>query len=237
MFEVRGVVHPRRQDDHRGVTHLLGRGATKGGEQALGVLVHRMNPLIRKERTEALGHGPTVLDHVGDTRGDAQVILEDPEVTFLVSNEVDPRDGDPRRMRGHDADRLATKVQARGDQASRDEPVVETDTVLVDVAQECFEREHALADAAGEHVPLDRADNPRYEVQGERTFLAVVSEGYPSFAESSAQLVKARLQFTLAVASDFVYHAAVDCPWLARCAEDLVPREFGIDVQVRRPHT
>ena len=77
--------------------------------------------------------------------------------------------------------------------------------MLVDVAQECFERKHALADAAGEHVPLDRADNPRYEVQRERTFLAVVSEGDPSFAESSAQLVKAVCSSTLAVASDFVY--------------------------------
>ena len=70
--------------------------------------------------------------------------------------------------------------------------------------------------------------------RGKGTLLAVVGEGDAALAKRASQLVKARLEFALAVTSDLVHDTAVDRSevllWAGRY---FVPGEFGIDVQVR----
>ena len=119
---------------------------------------------------------------------------------------------------------------------ARDDPVVEAHALLIDVTEERLEGEHALSDAARESVPFDRADDPRDEVQRERTLLAVVGKRDPALAERAPELVEAVLQLAFAVSADFVDDFAIDRSGFPRGAEHFIPGDLGINLDVRRPH-
>jgi hypothetical protein len=127
--------------------------------------------------------GSLVLDHVADTRGNADVVLQHAKVADFVAHEVDARDRDAHAVGWVDREGRATEVWTRRDHRARDHAFGEDATVAVDVGEEGFERVHALSDRAREKVPLHRADQARHDIERERTLLAAVGEGHTTFGE------------------------------------------------------
>ena len=150
-----------------------------------------MDPLLGEQRGEGPGHGQPVLDDVADATRDAHVVLEDPELALLVTDEVDAGDVHPHAVGRVDPGDLAAELLAGEDQAPGDHAVVEGAARPVDVGQERLQGLDPLADPPGDEIPLGRVDDPRDEVGGHGPFLARVVVGDAAVGEHPGQLVRA----------------------------------------------
>ena len=130
------------------------------------------NGLGQRRRDRApVGH------HVADPRGDAHVVLEDPELTGVVADQVDAADVDPDAVGRLDAGRLAVEVRGGGDHPPGDHAVLEHPAVVVDVGEELLQRLHALLDTGLDRRPLVHLDDAGEHVEREGSLLAADVEG------------------------------------------------------------
>ena len=104
--------------------------------------------LLAEGLGQALGHGAAVLQDVADAGGDADVVLQDPEGSGLVADDVDAGDVHAHAAGRFEAVDLAVEVRAGGDQLARDDAVGDHGHLVVDVVQERLEGPHALGHAA-----------------------------------------------------------------------------------------
>ena len=168
VLVVRGVVHAGCEDHDRGVLDVRGCGRLECVEEPFGVLVDRPDPMVGEDLRQHVGERSPVLQDVGDTRGVAQVVLEDAELARLVADEVDPRHVDADVVRRLDAPRLTVEVRRRRHEAARDQAVLEDLSCSVDVGEEGLERPEPLDDARLDLLPLGRGEHPGDEVHGQR---------------------------------------------------------------------
>jgi hypothetical protein len=132
-----------------------------------------------------MGHGPAVLDDVGDAGRGPQVVLEDPVAARAVAHEVDPGHLHPHAVGRGKVGRLPMKVCRGKHQPPRQHPVGKDLARSVDVGQEGLEGAHPLGDAGLDGLPLVGRDDPGHEIEGERPFLPRERERYPLVAKAA----------------------------------------------------
>ena len=152
-------------------------GGLQGAQQSTGVLAHPPHGTVREQLGEALGHRPTVGEHVADTAGGAHVVLEHPEAAGAVAHQVDAGDVDAHAVGRTVALHRVHDVGGGVQQGLGDHAVGHGPAFGVHVVQERLQGAHPLRDADGDQRPLLGRDHPGDGVHRERTLLAGVVEG------------------------------------------------------------
>ena len=185
VLEVGRVVDAgAEQHDRRIADAGRGRGAQRV-EQRGDEAGHRLHLLFEEQPGEHPGQRLPVLDHVGDARRHAQVVLQDAHDAVGAADEVDAGEVDAHARGRPDAGRGAAEVAAREDERVRDDAVAQHVAIAVDVVEERLEGAHPLHDAGLDVVPLVLGDQPRHEVQREDPLLAGRRERDPLLQEAA----------------------------------------------------
>ncbi|CAN5233345.1 hypothetical protein BH20ACT16_BH20ACT16_12440 [soil metagenome] len=131
-------------------------------------MVDRAHAVLREELRHEARPRDAVLQHVGDPRRGADVVLEHLPGAVVVAHEVAAGDVAVDAARRADAVRGACEVAARHDEAPRHDPRADDLASVVDVVDEAVQRADALGDAALDLRPLVGRQDPRHEVQRHR---------------------------------------------------------------------
>ena len=167
MLEVGAVGHSRRPDDDRRLAVGDRRNRAQRGVQQRRVLIDRANPEVGEQRRDQSRHRDPVLEHVGDPRRGAHVVLEHlPAV--LVAHQVAAGDVGVHAARRANAVCRPREVRAAGDQRPGDDPGLDDLALVVDVVDELVQRADPLREPAFDRPPLSAGDDPRDEVERER---------------------------------------------------------------------
>ena len=118
---------------------------------------------------------------------------------------------------------LSVEVRRARDEAARDDAVGEDLTRAVDVGEEPFEREHALADAGLDDRPFLRRDDAGHEVERERPLGPRQREGDALVAEGPVASIAAALEVLAGQPAQRSEQCFVVLAELAGCGEHLVP--------------
>ncbi len=133
-------------------------------------MVDRGDAVVGEELGEQAHHHRTVLEHVGDARGRAQVVFEDVEVVGIDAHDVDTGDVRIDPARRVEALHLGPELIVVEDEVFGDAPGPDDLLVVVDVVQEHVERAHALDQAALEAGPFLRGQHARDDVERDQAF-------------------------------------------------------------------
>ena len=188
VLEVGGVEDSRRQHHDVGIV-LASRGhRLQRGAKHLAVLLGGLNGMVVEQPAAGLGHGRPVLDHIGDTAGAAQVVLQHPVPAAGVSHHVDPGHVAMRGVGHSDAHGVAFEALRRHHQPPGHHAVGDGGcTAVVQVGQEAVEGRDPLAQAPGQLVPFGGGYQPGEEIHGPDALgsllLAVDGECDPLAAE------------------------------------------------------
>ena len=112
-----------------------------------------------------------VLKHVRDTRGGAQVVFQDVEVSVRMSYQVRSRDVTPDILRRGKTDAVKAKLSARENKLLRNNLVPQNLPVVVYVVYEEIKRVDSLFEAPFYEFPVLGRYYPRNYVKGEDVFL------------------------------------------------------------------
>ena len=167
VLEIRGVVRARRQHGH-GRALLPGRREpVEIGEQQVRVMLDRAYPLRGEQLRKEPHHHLAVLQHVGNARRHAQIVLEHVELARTGADEVDA--GDVRIDSAGNLDSLhfGAILGVRQHAFRRHDARLEDRLIVVDVAQERVEGLHPLLQSAIEHFPFVAGNDPRDEIERE----------------------------------------------------------------------
>ncbi len=126
-------------------------------------------------------HRLAILQHVGDARRRADIVLEHMEVVLAGAHHIDAGHVDIDPMRRRAADRLQPEVRVAPDQVGRHDPGAQAFLGAIEVGQEGVQRLDPLAQAALEMGPFALGNHPRHDVEGDqplgRLFRAIDREG------------------------------------------------------------
>ena len=189
MLEVGAVRRPRRPHDHGRVAVRRRRDLAQGAEQQLRVVVDRAHAVAGEQLRRQPGHRQPVLEHVGDPRRRAAVVLEHPPAAVGVADQVTAGDVAVDAARRAHAVHGAPKLRRAEDQLPGHDPLADDLAPVVDVVDERVQRPQPLRQPALDRLPLGRRDDPWHEVERKRPVLdsgtvgAGDREGDPLLAE------------------------------------------------------
>ncbi len=165
VLEVGGVRHARREDDHDRVLGPLRCGVEQRVEEEVRVVLDGPHRVGGEELGEDAAQDVAVLEHVGDARWAAAVVLEDEVVAATVADEVGADDMGVDALGRDHAEQLALVLPAREHELGWDDAVLETLLALVDIEDEEVQRGDALNEAGLDPLPLAGGDDARHEVE------------------------------------------------------------------------
>ncbi len=128
-------------------------------------MLDRPDRLRREEFGEQPHHHLAVLEHVRHPGRHPQVVLEHVVLALAGTNDVDAGDVRVDPARHVHALHLAPELRVAEDAVPRDNAGVEDRLIVIDVVQERVERLYALPQAAVEHLPFRRGNDPRNDVE------------------------------------------------------------------------
>src|SRR5262245_57975088 len=126
-----------------------------------------------ESREYALGHLP-IRQHVRDTAGHAQVVLEHHEAAVLETNQVGAGNRDVDVLMDLHTSHLAPIVPAAVDELRWDNAFGEDASLVVDVLEEQVDRGQPLSQAAFERIPLTTCQDPGQQVERENPLRALI---------------------------------------------------------------
>ena len=156
------------------------------------VITDRPHLVGHEQIREHPSHGATVFHHIGDTGRRSQIVLEDSELSRLVSDQVDTRDVNSHTVGRHDAGRFTVEVLARGHQAARQHVIAQDSLLAVNVREEQLERLHSLLDTLFQPRPLLGGDDAWHQIQREGSFLPGQRKRHTLVDECASECVGTR---------------------------------------------
>ena len=174
MLEVGAVVCPWRQQRDDGVRDADRGDAAQVLEQHVRIVLDGRDGMAREQLREEPHHHLAVLEHVGHAGRNAQVVLEHVELAIARAHDVDASDVRVDPARHVDVLHLRAILCVAQDQLRRDHAGAEDLLAVVDVAEECIERAHSLAQAGLEPLPVLGRQDARHDVERDQSFRALV---------------------------------------------------------------
>ncbi len=168
VLEVGAVGRPRGPDDHHRVLAAAGRGRRERVEQQLRVVAHRPHVVAREQLGQQAAHRDPVLEHVGDPRRRAHVVLEHLPAPVGVADEVAAGHVAPDAAGRPDAVRRPGEGRAGDHELPGHDALADDLAAVVDVLDEQVQRPHALGQAALDRAPLVGRQDARHQVERER---------------------------------------------------------------------
>ena len=131
----------------RALACLAGAPPPATARSSCGIVLDRphLDPL--EQLREQLHHRLAVLQHVGDARRRARIVLQHVELVFADAHDVDADDVGVDAARRPDPDHLGQEGLVLGDQLARHAAGAQDLLAVIDVVEEGVERLHALLDA------------------------------------------------------------------------------------------
>src|SRR5439155_3462736 len=160
-----GVRHPRREDDHHRLPGPFRGCVEQRVEEEVRVVLDGPHRVGREELRKDAAENVPVLEHIGDTRRAAAIVLEDDVVATAVADDVGAHDVGVNASGRDHVQELALVLLAREHELGGDDAVLETFLALVDVEDEEIQRGGALEQAGMQALPLAGGDNAWYEVE------------------------------------------------------------------------
>ena len=133
--------------------------------------------MLGEDLWQHVRQGASVLQHVRDARGVAQVVLQHAEDAVLIADQVDARDVDAHVVRRLDAPGLAVQVGGAGDQGAGDHVIVQHLALAVDVGEDELKGAQPLDDAGFDALPFGRRDDARHQIHRQRALALAQGEG------------------------------------------------------------
>ena len=171
VLEVGRVHRAGRPDDDGRLVLGARRDAAQAGEQQLRVVIDRPDAVVLEELRHQARHRHAVLQHVGDARRRADVVLQDLPRAVGVADEVAAGDVAVDAARRAHAVRGASEVRAADDQPPGHDAGPDDLALVVDVVDEAVQRADALHQPALDVRPTPRGQDARDEVERERRSL------------------------------------------------------------------
>ncbi len=136
MFKIGGVENTWREHRNFRVVLRPGRNRRQHVEQLVGVVIDRQNAgFVEQLREHPFGQ-LTVLQHVGNTRGDPQVVLKNIHLAIFIPHQVGSTDVRPDPQWRREPPTLLAKVLRVGEHIFGDDLVLDDVLVVVDVVDE-----------------------------------------------------------------------------------------------------
>jgi hypothetical protein len=167
VLEVSGVRHAGREDHHHRLLAEARRGAQQGVEEKGRVVFDRPDPVVLEELRKDAIEGVAVLEHVGDARRTATVVLEHQVLAGAVPDDVGADDVREDLARRDHVPELALVLLARENELRRNDPILEALLALIDVENEEVQGRDALDQPRLQPFPLARRDDAGHEVERE----------------------------------------------------------------------
>ncbi len=168
VLEVGGVVRAgREEDDARLAPRRSRRHGAERLEQLAWILVDRAHAVAVEERGEDALERLAALEHVAHPRRGAEVVLQHEVPAIAVAHEVDAADVGVDIAGDVEADHLPPEVARAEDEVGRHDPGLEDLLAVVDVGEEEVQRAQPLHEAALDHLPLVRGNDPWHEIERE----------------------------------------------------------------------
>jgi hypothetical protein len=164
----------------------------------LWIVLDRRHPVLGEQLREHMHHRFAVLEHVGDARGGARIVLQHEEVVLAGADDVDADDMAIDAERRFDPHHLRHEGRVGDDQLLGNLAGLDDLLPVVDVVHEGVERAHALLDAARQPPPFVRRQDAWNDVEGDEplggVLAAVDREGDAGAAEHRLRLEQLLLQ-------------------------------------------
>jgi hypothetical protein len=165
IFEVGRVERTGSPEHDRGMAlGRRGHGSQRVQEQTR-IVVDGPHPVSGEQLGHQAGHGYAVLEHVGDSRGGAHVVLEHPPGAVTVTDQVTAAHVGVDAARGPHALHGAGEAGPAHDQRPGDDPGPDDLVGVVDVIDEGVQRADSLGQAALDGRPLGGGEDTRHQVQ------------------------------------------------------------------------
>jgi hypothetical protein len=169
VLVIGAVEGARRQHDHRRrAVAALRRDRDQAVQQLLGIVGDRRDPVAGAEVREQAQHGLPVLEHVGDARGRAAVVLEHVEPPGIDPDHVDAGDMGVDAARRREAHHLGPEALVAGHEFLGDAARAQDLAPVVDVGEEGVQRLDALLEPARELPPLEMVEHAGHDVEGDQ---------------------------------------------------------------------
>ena len=161
-----GVELARREQRHHGLARSGGGGdRAQAVEQQVGVVFNRRDAVGGEQIRQQPHHHLAVLQHVGDARGRARVVLQHVELVLAGAHDVDAGDVHPDVM-GRAAPRhLRAEMRVAEDKVIGHHAGAQDLAGAVNVREEGVDRLHALHEAAFQQPPFALRDDARDDVE------------------------------------------------------------------------
>ena len=182
MLEIGGIVDAGRQHRHGGpAVACRRRHGFQRAAQKLRIILHRAHSDVAKQLGEELHHRLAVLQHVGNARRRAGIVLQNVEFMLAGAHDIGADDvGVDAAGRLH-AQHFGQESLVAGNQLDGNAARLDDFLAVVDVVQKGVERDDALFDALGQPPPLGTGKDARHDVEGDQALcglsLAIDIEG------------------------------------------------------------
>ena len=186
----------RQQHDSRIAGGGFRRERLQRGEQFVRIVLDRRHAMAREQLREQPHHDLAVLQHVGDARRRAGVVLENIKRVGIDADHVDAGDVHVDVVRHLLAVHLRPEHRILEHQALRHDAGLENFAAAVDVAQISVDRLDALLKPAAQRVPFLRRQDARDDVERDQPLLGV---GLAIDREGDADAAEQQLGFLAAV--------------------------------------
>ena len=226
MLEVRAVVDARGEHHHGGLAGGVRCRCPQRGEQPVRVLVHRADPVGGEALREHGRHGLPVGHDVAHPGRDPHVVLEDPEGSPLVTDQVDARHVDPHVVGRAEPVGDPEEPGRRRDHPPRHDPGPHRLTLSVDVGQERLQHPDPLRHTGFNLRPLVGRDHPRHDIDRERPLLAGEVERHPLVEVGAGQHLSTPTEIPARQGAEGGMHRTVGTSWLLVIGKHLVPRRI-----------
>ena len=154
VLEVSAVVGTRRQQRDGRVGYAGGRHGAQVRQQQIRVVIDRRHLLGGEQLGKEAHHDVAVLEHVGDARRRAQIVLQHVELGLAGAHEIEAGDMDVDIARHVDAHHLGPELGIAEDDIGRDAPGADDFPRMIDVVKEGVDGAQALTGAAFDQAPF-----------------------------------------------------------------------------------
>ena len=136
------------------VGYAGGRHGAQVRQQQIRVVIDRRHLLGGEQLGKEAHHDVAVLEHVGDARRRAQIVLQHVELGLAGAHEIEAGDMDVDIARHVDAHHLGPELGIAEDDIGRDAPGADDFPRMIDVVKEGVDGAQALTGAAFDQAPF-----------------------------------------------------------------------------------
>ena len=199
MLVIGRIVLARRQQHHHWLRPRRGwRDRAQRSQQRVGIVLDRRDAMLGEQVGCQPHHHLAVLQHVGDARRRARIVLQHIELVGVDPDDVDARDMDIDVVRHPPPRHLRPEAGIAEHEVARDQPRLENFARAIDVGEEKVERLHALDQPRFEPRPLGARNDAGDDVERDQplggVLVAVDGEGDADAAKQKFRLLAAGRQ-------------------------------------------